>query len=120
MTSDSDLDFLKAEMDAATPAPDAARRAENLAAAMENFDRAQGSVPEPRQTQDRPNTGFLAGVWTMLTTRSAAALLGSTVLAGGFVVFLGPFGPPEEITLGLAPPSAETRTSPTPTVPKAG
>ena len=109
MTTDIDLDFLKQQMDEATPAPDAARRAENLAVAMENFDRAQGSAAEPRQTQDRPKTGFLAGVWTMLTTRSAAALMGSTVLAAGLVVFIGPFGPPEESLLDLAPPSAQTR-----------
>ena len=93
MTSDKDLDLLKDAMDAATPAPDTARRAENLAIAMENFDSAQGSHDAARQTQDRPKAGFLAGVMTMLTTRSAAAVLGTTVLATGLVVLVGPFAP---------------------------
>ena len=45
-----DLEDFKTLMDAATPAPDAARRAANLEQAQKNFARAQGSPAGMRPT----------------------------------------------------------------------
>jgi len=53
-----DLDDLKSIM--TTPAPDAARKAANLAAAQEIFDRSQGSAHDARPTSV---TGPMA-LWT--------------------------------------------------------
>lgn len=90
MTDNKDLDFLRQQMDAATPAPEAGRRAENLTLAMANFDHIQGSQADPRLSNDRPKAGLLAGVWTMLTTRSAA-LTGTTALVAGVLLITNPF-----------------------------
>ena len=69
-----EFDDLKNAMNRATPAPDAARKAANLAMAQKNFENLQGSADEARLTSDRPKTGFFRGVRTMLnamTTRGA-------------------------------------------------
>ncbi|MEP6066120.1 MAG: VWA domain-containing protein, partial [Paracoccaceae bacterium] len=62
----NDLDDLKAMMDTATPRPDAARRADNLALAQKNFDDFQGSRDGLRPTPVTEAKGLWTGVKTML------------------------------------------------------
>lgn len=90
MSDDFDLDDLKAAMTAATPTPDDARKAENLALAQKNFDRLQGSADESRPTSDAPKRGLFRGVFSMLQTFPAKAALTATtaMVAVGMVVYL--------------------------------
>lgn len=83
------LDDLKSAMNAATPAPDADRKAANLALAQKNFTRAQGSPSEARPTSDRPKTGFWTGARNMLNTLNSRAGLTATtaLIAVAFVSF---------------------------------
>ncbi|MEP5728827.1 MAG: VWA domain-containing protein [Sulfitobacter sp.] len=88
-----DLDDLKALMNAATPRPDATRKAENLALAQKNFADLQGSREELRPTSDRPTPGIISGVKTMLNTlTSRAGLTASTALIAIGFVALTPLG----------------------------
>ncbi len=74
-----DFDDLKQAMQAATPAPDAARKAADLAIAQKKFETLQESQSEPRLTPDRPKTGFMTGVRNMLNAMSTrGALTAST------------------------------------------
>ncbi len=84
----SDLDDLKAMMDDATPKPDAARRAENLALAQKNFQDLQGSREQPRPTSATEAKGLWTGVTTMLKTFTGKAALTTTtaLVAAGFLV----------------------------------
>lgn len=86
-----DLDDLKAAMKAATPTPDAARKAANLALGEKNFTDLQGSRSDARPKSDRPKSGILTGVRTMFAHLSNRVVLGTTtaVVACAFV-FLGP------------------------------
>ena len=88
-----DLNDLKSMLAAATPRPDAKRRAENLALAQKNFETAQGSTTAARPTPVTGPMGLWTGVKTMLTTMTSKATLTSTtaVLACGFL-FLTPTG----------------------------
>ena len=52
-----DLDDLKAAMQAATPRPDAARRAENIALAEKNFADLQGPRGDARPNSSCPGEG---------------------------------------------------------------
>lgn len=63
-----DLNDLKAMMDKATPRPDAARRAENVALAQKNFADLQGSHDGLRPTAVTGPKGLWTGVKTMLNT----------------------------------------------------
>ena len=85
-----DLDDLKNLMNAATPRPDPARRAENIALAQKNFADLQGSRDGLRPTSDRPGRGLIPGVRNMLNTlTSRAGLTASTaIVAVGLVVLL--------------------------------
>ena len=76
--NDNDLDKLKAAMRAATPAPDHANKAANLALARNNFDRVQGSAIVPRQTPDCPESGFARELKKMLNVLSNRAALVAT------------------------------------------
>ena len=118
-----DLDDLKAMMTDATPRPDPARRAENLALARKNFDARQGSHKAARPTSVIGPKGLWTGVKTMLNTMtSKAALTTTTALVAAGFLFLTPQGqdllrPPSapQITMtefdGPAPaPQAETAT----------
>ncbi len=88
-----DLDDLKKAMDAATPRPDAARRAENIALAQKNFEDLQGSRDRLRPTSDRPMTGIWTGVRNMLNSlTSRAGLTASTAIVAVGLVMLTPFG----------------------------
>tara|TARA_R110002094_G_scaffold43068_2_gene55225 strand:- start:176 stop:2158 length:1983 start_codon:yes stop_codon:yes gene_type:complete len=84
-----DLNDLKNMMDAATPRPDAARRAENIALARQNFEILQGSRDGSRPTSNRPLQGLWTGAKTMLNTlTSRAGLTASTaIVAVGLVAF---------------------------------
>ncbi len=88
-----DLNDLKAMMDDATPRPDAARRAENLALAQKNFENRQGSRQQPRPTPATEAKGLWTGVKTMLNTFTSKAALSTTtaLVACGFL-FLTPQG----------------------------
>jgi Ca-activated chloride channel homolog len=88
-----DLEALKGAMQAATPAPDAARRAENLRVAQENFKSLQGSLAETRQTSIRPEKrGIFNGVFEMIMTRSIAGLTATTAIVAVGLLFFTPVG----------------------------
>lgn len=86
------LDDLKSAFARATPAPDPARKADILARAQENFDRAQGSASAVRPTPDRPRfaAGLRNGVGHMLSTLSSRGALaaGTAIVAVGVVMML--------------------------------
>jgi len=90
----SDLDDLKAAMDAATPRPDAGRRADNLALARKNFDDLQGSRQSARPTSDAAQKGGpFRGVISMLNSiTSRGALTATTALVACGFVLLTPVG----------------------------
>lgn len=97
-----DLNDLKAMMDQATPRPDAARRADNIALAKENFAALQGSRDEVRPTAVTGPKGLWTGVKTMLNTiTSPAGLTTTTALVACGFLFLTPQG--QDL---LRPPSA--------------
>ena len=91
---DHELDALKSALEAATPAADPARRAENIALARKNFDAAQGSRAEPRQSSDRPSQGgFFKGAFDMLISRPLlGGLTATTALVAVGVLVLSPQG----------------------------
>lgn len=98
-----DLDDLKAAFSAATPAPDAKRRAENVALAQENLARLQGSTAEARPMKDAPRMGaFAKGIRAMFDAISSkAGLTATTALAAFGLVMVLPVlreGPPEVFT----------------------
>ena len=104
-----DLDDLKSMMDRATPRPDAARRAENLALAQKNFAASQGSRDAARHTPAQEAKGLWTGVRHMLNVfTSKAALTASTAIVACGVLFLVPIGQrdqetgPEGVILDLA------------------
>jgi len=88
-----DLDDLKAAMTSATPSPDGARRAENLALARQNFETLQGSAKPLRPTSENGQNALWTGVKTMLNTLTSKGALGATtaLVACGFL-FLTPTG----------------------------
>ena len=95
------LDELKRAFDSATPKPDPARRAANLARALEMFDRAQGIAAAPRPTRERPFgwAGLRHGVTRMFAALSSRpALATTTALAALGLVILIPV-----IRDGMAP-----------------
>ena len=107
-----DLDDLKAAIKAATPAPDAAKKAAHLALAQKNFEDLQGSRNQVRPNSDRPASGLWTGVRNMfatLTTRGGLVVT-TAIVAVGFVV-LSPAGRdllrPQD--LKLTRPAAEQR-----------
>lgn len=96
-----DLTNLKTAMAAATPAPDAARKAANLAQAQEIFACTQGSQKAARQSSDpSQKKGVLKGAFDMLLTRTTGALTATTALVAVGFLFFGPQG--QEILQGPA------------------
>ncbi|WP_420583953.1 vWA domain-containing protein [Ruegeria sp.] len=87
-----DLEKLKILMDAATPAPDAQRRAENLALAQKNFATAQGSPAAIRPTVKRgPIARLTEGAKSMLNVLShRGALTATTAIAAVALVVVLP------------------------------
>ncbi|MDQ7071096.1 MAG: von Willebrand factor type A domain-containing protein [Rhodobacterales bacterium] len=91
MSDFDDLDDLKSAMEAATPTPDAGKRAENIALAQKNFAALQGSADGQRLTFDGSKTGLIAGVRNMfngLTTRGA--LTATTAMAAFGLILVVP------------------------------
>jgi Ca-activated chloride channel family protein len=88
-----DLDDLKSAFGAATPAPDATRRAENLALAQKNFEALQGSREAARPTPVTAPSGLWTGFKNMLTSMTSPGALSATtaLVACGFI-FLTPIG----------------------------
>tara|TARA_R110002051_G_scaffold183061_3_gene252684 strand:+ start:1528 stop:3420 length:1893 start_codon:yes stop_codon:yes gene_type:complete len=88
-----DLDDLKSVMDAATPAPDHARKRENIALAQQNFAALQGSVDSTRPTSENGPNVLWTGVKTMLNTLTSKGGLSATtaLVAVGFL-YLSPIG----------------------------
>ncbi|WP_299938055.1 VWA domain-containing protein [uncultured Pelagimonas sp.] len=90
----SEFDDLKRALDAATPDPDATRKAENFSLALENFDdlqfSRQGKADDARLTSEDPKTGLFRGVRNMIAHFSTKGILtASTALAAlGLVVFV--------------------------------
>ncbi|MCG7522205.1 VWA domain-containing protein [Ruegeria sp. Ofav3-42] len=87
-----DLEELKALMDAATPAPDARRRAENLEQAQKNFARNQGSRAAMRPTVKRgPLARMTEGAKSMLNALSHRGVLtATTAIAAVALVMIVP------------------------------
>lgn len=87
------LDDLRHALKDATPTPNAARRAANLARAQQVFNRAQEMASEQRPTRDRPDAwaGIRHGVGKMLATMAARpALAAATAFAALGLVVLVP------------------------------
>ena len=88
-----DFDDLNSAMNAATPAPDAARRHGNLARAQKNFNILQGSAQQARPTSENRATALLTGVTTMLNKlTSRGGLTATTALVASGFLFLTPIG----------------------------
>ncbi len=87
-----EFDDLKRHMEAAMPAPDARRRAENLQLAQKNFARAQGSRAGKRPTVQRgPMARLTEGAKSMLNTLSQrGALTATTAIAAVALVMIVP------------------------------
>lgn len=86
-----DLDDLKSMM--TTPLPDAKRKAANLAAAQEIFDRTQGSMADARPTSVTGPMALWTGVKGMLNTlTSKGGLTATTALVACGFLFLTPTG----------------------------
>ena len=83
-----DLDDLKAAMAAATPAPDAASKAADLALAEKNFAALQESRDGARPTSDAPGRGLFRGVAKMISMMNTRGALTATtaLVALGLVV----------------------------------
>lgn len=94
-----DLDRMKAALEAATPAPDPARKAAHLALARKNFAARQGSADPSRPTSDRPETGLFRGWKTMMRQMNMRQAVTATtaLIALGLVVTLPNWQ-------GMAPP----------------
>lgn len=95
-----EFDDLKRAFSAATPKPDAKKRAENIVLAKENFARLQGSTVEPRPMKDARTQGrFAKGIRAMFDALSSkAGLTATTALAAFGLVMVLPVlreGPPD-------------------------
>lgn len=107
-----EFEDLKSAMKAATPSPDAVKKAANLALAKKSFADFQETRDGVRPTSERPKSGFFRGVRQMLNALSnRGALTASTALiAVGLVVITPkwnlpvPFAEPE-VTLEEIPES---------------
>ena len=87
----NDLDDLKAMMGTATPRPDAARRADNLALAQKNFDDLQGSRDGQRPTPVTEAKGLWTGVKTMLNKfTTKGGLTATTALVAVGFLYIAP------------------------------
>ncbi len=105
---DDDFKKIRAAMDAATPNVDPAKRAADIAAAMENFDAGQETVAQPRLTPERPiGVRMIEGVRKMFASWTVrGGLVGTTAIVAVGLLYVMPegqftFGPadPAEITL---------------------
>ncbi len=88
-----ELDRLRDEIRAATPDPEPAKKAADIARAMEIFDRAQGSGVEARPMSDRPRFGerIGQGVTKMIHALSSRGAIATTtaIVAVGVTFYVG-------------------------------
>ena len=94
--SDGDLKRLSQGLKAAPPAPDEAAKAQNIALAMKNFDRAQESASQPRLTSEAsPKGAFVKGVAKMFQSLTTRGAIGATtaLVAVAIVVTTVPWQP---------------------------
>ncbi|MFY0692737.1 MAG: VWA domain-containing protein [Paracoccaceae bacterium] len=104
-----EFDRLRNAIRQATPEPDPNRKANDIARAMENFDRAQGSGAEARLMSDRPRFGarLRQGAAKMIHTLSTrGALAASTAIVALAVTFY--VNLPELRNTGLNTPEFQT------------
>jgi Ca-activated chloride channel family protein len=88
-----DLDDLNQIFDAVTPAPDANRRAENIALAQKNYAALQETVDGARPMSNRPMMGLWTGVEKMMTSlTSRAGLTACTALVAVGLIGFSPVG----------------------------
>ncbi len=102
-----EFERLRGELRAATPRPDPAKKAEDIARAMEIFDRAQGSGAQARPMSDRRRFGgrIGQGVAKMIHALSSrGAIAATTALVAVGVTFY--VGLPELRNAGLRMPEA--------------
>ena len=86
-----DLNDLRKMMDQATPRPDAARRAENLARAQKNFVDLQGSRNANRHTSATGQSALWRGVKAMLNAMTTkGGLTATTALVAVALVMVAP------------------------------
>lgn len=109
-----DLDKLKAALEAATPAPDAGRKAADLALAQKNFADLQGSRAAPRPKSDGPDRGFWTGAKKMIgTMTSRSGLVVTTAMVAVGLAVLTPLGQklltPGDLPTAVAPSPVELR-----------
>jgi Ca-activated chloride channel family protein len=122
-----EFDRLRAEIDAAAPAPDPEKKAENIARAMEIFDRAQESATPARPISDRARFGARIGhgVKTMMHALSSRGAIAATtaIVALGVTFYIavpmrmgGPVMPGLDELAGRpgAPTTASSGPSPVP------
>ncbi len=77
---DDEFDKLRLAMRIATPAPDVAKKADNLALARKNFERFQVSADAIRQTPDCPEVGLIRRARMILNLVTTRPVLTATVL----------------------------------------
>lgn len=85
MSDDFDLDDLKSAMTDATPAPNAQRRAENIALASKNFAALQGSRNQSRPTSSSNLWTGAINMLNQLTSRGGLTVT-TALVAAGFMV----------------------------------
>jgi Ca-activated chloride channel family protein len=111
-----ELDDIARAMERATPAPDAARKAETMRRAMAEFDRVQGSAGAVRPSDRRGWTArIMDGATAMLKTMTTGGGLAATtaLVAVGMILVL-PEGremlrPPAPAVVTTEVPKAQTR-----------
>ncbi len=109
MSDEFDLEKLADALKSATPAPDAEKKADNIAAAMKNFDARQENVAEARPTSETTQTGaFFKGVARMFNAMTSRAAMATTtaLVAVGFTFYV--VYPQLETNRGLNLPTPET------------
>lgn len=106
MTRDPELDDLKAAFAATTPAPDPARKAENIALAQKSFADLQGSRDGLRPMSSVPQTGLWTRMTKMFASMTSRGALATTtaLVAVGFLI--------------LTPPGRDLLTPPAPPMPE--
>ena len=85
MSDDFDLDDLKSAMDDATPTPNAARKAENIALAQKNFADLQGSRDGSRLTTRPTKWTGVKDMLNKLTSRGGLTVT-TAIVACGFMI----------------------------------
>lgn len=110
MSDDFDLDDLKSAMDDATPTPNAARKAENIALAQKNFADLQGSRDAARHTTRPTKWTGVKDMLKHLTSRGGLTVT-TAIVACGFMI-----GTPQGRDILNIPTTAKVAAPETPSV----